>query len=111
MDFHFSESMGPVFRFEEFQLKLKSIVIINLNRLYLNLYASIVKDIQISLCIYAVKAVWPWAYASMQPNQDTTLFLAKPLFFSRDLIIDLRAAVRGHLAEILPSDCPRSAGF
>ena len=32
--------------------------------MHLNLYASIVKEIQISMCIYAVKAVWPCAYAA-----------------------------------------------
>ena len=63
--------------------------------MYLNLYASIVKEIQTSMCKYAVKAVWACAYASMQPYSDITLFLGKPLkFFSRDLTISLSPAVR-----------------
>ena len=38
--------------------------------MYLNLHASIVKEIQISMCIYAVKAVWPCTYAA-KPGHHT----------------------------------------
>ena len=70
-------------------------------------------QIQISLCIYAVKAIWTCAYAYVQPNRDTTLYLHKSLkFFIRDFIdICLSPAVWVHLAEILPSACPLSMGF